>query len=80
MIVREPLSELAALSEAPAETMLFYRVLAMFELAQAHLDPGDLETARQNFGQAESLVDAESFGADGRSWLTGAGPDRAGRR
>ena len=37
------LAELGALVEAPAETMLFCRVLAMCELAEAHLDGGDLD-------------------------------------
>ena len=34
-------AELTALADAPAETMLFCRILAMCELAQAHLDDGD---------------------------------------
>jgi LuxR family transcriptional regulator, maltose regulon positive regulatory protein len=67
------LAELAALADAPAETMLFCRVLAMSELAQAHLDVGDLDTARHVFAQAEALVEAESLGADVRGWLTRLG-------
>ena len=64
------LAELTALADAPAETMLFCRILAMSELAQAHLDEGDLDTARQVFAQAEALVEEESLGADVRGWLT----------
>ena len=56
------LAELAALADAPAETMLFCRILAMSELAQAHLDAGDLDTARHVFAQAEALVEEESLG------------------
>ena len=52
------LAELAALADAPAETMLFCRILAMCELAQAHLDVGDLDTARHVFAQTEVLVEA----------------------
>ena len=37
------LPELTVLADAPAETMLFCRVLAMSELARAHLDEGDLD-------------------------------------
>ena len=67
------LAELTALADAPAETMLFCRVLAMSELAQAHLDEGELETARHVFAQAEALVEEESLGADVRGWLTRVG-------
>ena len=63
-------AELGALAEAPAETMLFCRVLAMCELAEAHLDGGDLDAAWQVFGQAEAIVEAESLGADLRGRLT----------
>ena len=66
-------AELAALADAPAETMLFCRVLAMCELAQAHLDGGDLDAAWHVFGQAEALVEAESLGADVRGWLARVG-------
>jgi LuxR family transcriptional regulator, maltose regulon positive regulatory protein len=66
-------AELAALTEAPAETMLFCRILAMCELAQAHLDGGDLDSARQVFDEAEAIVEAESLGTDVRCWLTRLG-------
>ena len=72
-IVRGPCAELTALADAPAETMLFCRILAMSELAQAHLDEGELETARHVFAQAEALVEEESLGADVRGWLTRGG-------
>ena len=42
-------AELAELADTPAETMLFCRVLAMCELTQAHLDVGDVGTARHVF-------------------------------
>ncbi len=67
------LAELTALADSPAETMLFCRVLAMSELVQAHLDEGELDTARHVFAQAEALVDEESLGADVRGWLTRGG-------
>ena len=38
--------ELVELAAEPAETMLYRRVLAMLELTQAHLDVGELNTAR----------------------------------
>ena len=67
------LAELTALAEAPADTMLFCRVLAMCELVHAHLDDGELETARQVLAQAEALVEEESLGADVRGWLSRVG-------
>ena len=71
------MAELGALAEAPAETMLFCRVLAMCELAEAHLDGGDLDAAWHVFGQAEAVVEAESLGRR-RSGL--ADPCRGGPR
>ena len=44
------LDELTTLADAPAETMLFCRVLAMCELAQAHVDEGRLGSAQQVLG------------------------------
>ena len=67
------LAELAALADGPAETMLLWRILAMSELAQAHLDVGDLDTAQHVFAQTVALVEAESLGADVRGWLTRVG-------
>ncbi len=67
------MAELVVLADAPADTMLFCRILAMSELTQAHLDVGDLEAARHAFDQAEVLVDEESLGSDVRGWLTRVG-------
>ncbi len=72
------LAELTALADAPAETMLFGRILAMSELAQAHLDDGELETARHVFAQAEALVEEESLGSR-RAWLADSRRDGARR-
>ena len=46
------LAELRELAAAPAETMLYCRVLAMLELTQAHLDADDLTAAHDEFRQA----------------------------
>ncbi len=67
------LAELEALTGAAAGPMLSCQVLAAAELVQAHLDEGDLAAARQELTRAEALVEAESFGADGRSVLARAG-------
>jgi LuxR family maltose regulon positive regulatory protein len=65
--------ELESLAELPAETMLYCRVLACAELVHSRLDDGDLGAAHRLFAELESLVDAESFGADGRQWLARLG-------
>lgn len=67
------LGELEALAGRPAGTMLFCQVLATAELVQAYLDEGDLAAARQELARVEALVDAESFGSDGRGWVARAG-------
>ena len=67
------LDELAALAEAPVEAMLFGRILAMCELAHAHLDDGELDVARPVFAHAMALVEEESLGVDVRGWLNRAG-------
>ena len=67
------LAELTALADAPAETMLFCRILAMSELAQSQLDVGDLDSAQHVFAQTEVLVEEESLGSDVRGWLTRVG-------
>ena len=67
------LLELEALAEAPAETMLYCRVLALVELVQAHLDSGDRGEANRRFAQAEELMEVESFGTDGRELLARVG-------
>ena len=71
------MAELAALADAPAETMLFCRILAMCELAQAHLDVGDLDAARHVFAQAEALVE-DGVARGRRAGL--ADPSRDGAR
>ena len=67
------LPALAALADAPAETTLYCRILATLELAQARLDEGDVHAARPVFGQAEALIETESFGPGGRNWLARVG-------
>ncbi len=67
------LLELDALAEAPAETMLYCRILAILELAQAHLDEGQMVDAERRLTQAENLIHEESFGGDGRTWLARTG-------
>jgi LuxR family transcriptional regulator, maltose regulon positive regulatory protein len=64
---------LAALADAPAETMLYCRILATMELAQARLDEGDVHAARRVFRQGEALIETESFGPGGRNWLARVG-------
>jgi LuxR family transcriptional regulator, maltose regulon positive regulatory protein len=64
---------LEVLADAPAETTLYCRILATLELAQARLDEGDVHAARQVFGQAEELIETESFGPGGRNWLARVG-------
>jgi LuxR family maltose regulon positive regulatory protein len=66
-------SELHALSEVPAEPMLYCRILAGVELVQLHLDEGDVDAARLLFEQMDALAHAESFGVDGRNWIARAG-------
>ena len=67
------LAQLQSLADAPAETMLYCRVLAMLELAQARLDEGDREMARATFADAEATIDAELPGQGARSWLARTG-------
>jgi LuxR family transcriptional regulator, maltose regulon positive regulatory protein len=63
------MAELQVLSTAPAETMLFARILATLELAQAHLDENAVKTGLESLRQAESLVESESLGSDIRTYL-----------
>ena len=67
------LAELTAFAEAPAETMICYRILAMSELANAHLDVGDVDAAGRVLHEAEAIVESESLGADMRNVLTRVG-------
>jgi len=64
---------LTALTDAPAETMLYCRILATLELAQLRLDEGDVDAGQALFAQAEALIEAESFGPGGRDWLARVG-------
>jgi LuxR family maltose regulon positive regulatory protein len=66
-------AELEALATAPAETMIYCRILASIECVEARLDSGDVAAAGELFGQVEALVEAESFGPDGRQWLARTG-------
>jgi LuxR family maltose regulon positive regulatory protein len=66
-------TELEALAEMPAETMVYCRILASIECAEARLDVGDVDGAEALFGRVEALVEAESFGPDGRLWLARTG-------
>jgi LuxR family maltose regulon positive regulatory protein len=60
--------ELAAVADPPPEgasdTMLFCRVLAACELAEAHLDVGDVEAARGVLAGVEATIESESLGVD----------------
>ena len=67
------LVELEALARDPAEPLLYCRVLALLELTRAHLDDNDVAGATELFAETRSLVDNESFGADGRQWLARTG-------
>jgi LuxR family maltose regulon positive regulatory protein len=53
--------------------MLYCRVLATVELADAMLDDGNLDAGRLAFEEARALVETESFGVNGRGWLARAG-------
>lgn len=66
-------TEFEVLTQAPGEPMLYARILANCELAHAYADEGDLGNAQQALATAEGLADAESFGADGRSWISRVG-------
>jgi LuxR family maltose regulon positive regulatory protein len=67
------MAELRAFVANPAETTLFYKVLAMTEQTQAHIDAGELDLATQLFHEAEHLVQAERLGEGPRGWLTRTG-------
>ncbi|HTT88872.1 MAG TPA: LuxR C-terminal-related transcriptional regulator, partial [Acidimicrobiales bacterium] len=64
---------LEQLSETPAETMLFVRVLASAVLVEAQLDAGAIDSARGAFEQLRVLVAEEGVGVGGRTWLARAG-------
>jgi LuxR family maltose regulon positive regulatory protein len=60
----QAVAELEALARAPAESMIFCRLLAALELVQAHLDHADEDAAGEAFAAARTLVEAEALGAD----------------
>jgi LuxR family maltose regulon positive regulatory protein len=66
-------TELETLAAGPAETMVYCRILASIECTEARLDVGDVGGAGELFGRTEALVEAESFGPDGRLWLARTG-------
>jgi LuxR family maltose regulon positive regulatory protein len=66
------LGELEALAGTPTGP-LSCLVLAAAELVQAHLDEGDLPAAQDALTRAETLVEAESVGSEGRGVLARAG-------
>jgi LuxR family maltose regulon positive regulatory protein len=67
------LLELEAIAGAPADSMVYCRMRSVVELAQAHLDDGDLAAAKHWFALAETLAEDESLGSDARVWLARLG-------
>ena len=65
--------ELEELAATPAEAMLYCRVIAMLELAEARIDGGELDAARGVFEAAEALIESESFGPGCQQWLARVG-------
>ncbi len=65
--------ELEELAATPAETMLYCRIIAMLELAEARIDGGELDAARGVFEAAEALIESESFGSGCQQWLARVG-------
>jgi LuxR family maltose regulon positive regulatory protein len=66
-------AELTGLADIHAEAMIYTRILACLELAQLHIDEGDLDSARISYEQAAALVEADSFGQPLRDWVTRVG-------
>ena len=64
---------LRALADAQTETMIYTRVLALLELAEAHLDIDDAHAARLHLERAELLIDTEDLQGGGRLWLARVG-------
>jgi LuxR family maltose regulon positive regulatory protein len=67
------LGALRAFVDTPAETVLFYKVLAMCELTHGFIDAGELDLAAHVFHEAEHLHHTESLGDDARGWLARTG-------
>jgi LuxR family maltose regulon positive regulatory protein len=63
--------ELEALVEPSTGTTLYCRILALLEMAQAHLDDNDPDRAGEALLQAEGL--AEAFGPDGQQRIARLG-------
>ena len=63
------IEKLRLVTARAAEVALYCTIRAQFETVLAHLDIGDLPAAEEVFGEARALVDAESFGRNGRDWL-----------
>jgi LuxR family maltose regulon positive regulatory protein len=63
-------AELNAIADAPVGPMLFCKIRALVELAQAFLDDGSTSSAADVLARARGIVDTESFGPLGRSWVT----------
>ena len=64
---------LQLLDSGPNEITLFCKVRAGLERAQVYLDVGDLDAANEAFARTQALVDGESFGVNGRDWLSRVG-------
>ncbi|PZF83833.1 LuxR C-terminal-related transcriptional regulator [Jiangella anatolica] len=60
-------AESAEIAETAPDPVLYCRVLALLNRAEAHVDDGDLETARQVFDRAQSLAEAELTGPGSRA-------------
>ncbi len=65
--------ELQLLAAGSSEIMLFCKVRAALELTRAHLDVGELDAANELFADTQVLIERESFGANGRDWLSEVG-------
>ena len=68
---------LAALADAPAETMLYCRILATWSWPRRASTRATSTPPDAVFGQAEALIETESFGPGGRNWLARVGTQLA---
>jgi LuxR family maltose regulon positive regulatory protein len=64
---------LGVVAAEPADTMLYCQVLAAVEVVHARLDAGQLDAATEAFREVAARIEVESFGPDGREWLSRAG-------
>ena len=62
-------SELIALGALSSGPVGYACLLADLELAQSHLDEGDVDKAEAAFTRAAELVESDIAGPDARSWL-----------